>query len=250
MTQCTLAVLRHSSRRWPKPNATNVLFFAAHPHLLCQCQIPGCSKVQDRNRNRGVVVVVGWAVYIYIWFHCCFRSLQDFTIMLIQDTAAFHHYVVPVHCQIPLLRCFRSLQDFTIMLLQGLTGFHHYVVPVCCKISLSWFRSLHDFTIVLIQVTTGIHHCVDSGHYRISLLCWFRSPKDFTIVLIQVTTGFHHYVAWGTLKDSTVMLIQVTTGFHHDVVSSHNKTHCRLFRATTRFDCWFRVLQDFTISFI
>ena len=51
-SQCTQAVLRHSSRRWPKPNATNFLIFAAHPHPLRQRQTPGCSNVQDSNRNR------------------------------------------------------------------------------------------------------------------------------------------------------------------------------------------------------
>ena len=43
---------RHSSRRWPKPNSSNFLFFAAHPHPLPQRQIPGCSNLQDRNREK------------------------------------------------------------------------------------------------------------------------------------------------------------------------------------------------------
>ena len=50
--KCTQAVLRHSSRRWPKPNATNVSIFAAHPYPLRQRQILGSSNVQDRNRRR------------------------------------------------------------------------------------------------------------------------------------------------------------------------------------------------------
>ena len=65
-SQCTQAALRHSSRRWPKPDATNVLCFAARPHPLRHGQSPGCSNVQDRNRNGS---------FLHSWQFSAFRSM-------------------------------------------------------------------------------------------------------------------------------------------------------------------------------